>query len=395
MSAAPSRLRAGDLAGLAFHGVRSHPVRAILSGLGIAIGIAAMIAVIGISTSSQALVQQRLAEIGTNLLTVTAGKDMLGAETKLTTDAVARVRQIDGVETASWTANIDGVNVYRNTMIDEGATGGLTVRTAEGELAAAVGASFAAGGWFTAANDGFDTVVLGSRTATQLGVTRIGSQVSIGERNFTVIGILDPVLLAPELDTTALISPTVAKEVFGFDGSPTTLYERSSNASVLAVRALLPQTVNPESPQDVKASRPSDALAAKNTVDQVFTGLLVGVGSIALLVGGIGVANTMVITVMERRQEIGLRRSLGATRAHIRRQFLAEAVLLATLGGTVGAIAGFGVTAVVATVNGWLVSVPMAVMIAGVVATIVVGALAGVLPAIRAARTPPTAALGG
>ncbi|MDA3147184.1 ABC transporter permease [Leucobacter sp. UCMA 4100] len=392
MSVPRSRLRPADLAGLALHGVRAHPMRAILSGLGIAIGIAAMIAVIGISTSSQALVQQKLAEIGTNMLTVTAGKDYLGNETKLSPDAVPRVRHLDGVEAASWTSGLRS-HVYRNPSIQEGATNGLVVRVAEQKLPETVGAALAQGSWFTSVTQEQDTVVLGSTTAEKLGITRVGMQVWLGDRFFTVIGILDPVLLAPELNTSAIVSSERATAVLGFDGIPTTIYERSDGADVLRVRERLPQTVDPSSPGDVKVSRPSDALSAKNTVDQVFTGMLVGVGSIALLVGGIGVANTMVITVLERRKEIGLRRSLGATRPHIRAQFLAEAVLLAFLGGLAGVLAGIGVTAVVALLNGWPLAVPAMIPIGGLAATIAVGAIAGVLPAIRASHTPPTAAL--
>ncbi|HXH34453.1 MAG TPA: ABC transporter permease [Plantibacter sp.] len=367
-------------------------MRAVLSGLGIAIGIAAMIAVIGISTSSQALVQQKLAEIGTNMLTITAGKDFLGQETKLSPDALARIRHLDGVEEASWTSDVDK-HVYRNPNVATGATGGLVVRVAEERLPETVGANVALGSWFTTATRELDTVVLGSTTAEKLGITEVGMQVWLGERLFTVVGILDPVLLAPELNTSVMVSPERATAILGFDGIPTTIYERSEDADVLRIRDRLPQTVNPASPGDVKISRPSDALAAKNTVDQVFTGLLVGVGSIALLVGGIGVANTMVITVLERRREIGLRRSLGATRPHIRAQFLAEAILLAFLGGLAGALIGVAATAVVAVANGWPLAVPLLIPVGGLIATIAVGAIAGVLPAVRASHTPPTAAL--
>jgi putative ABC transport system permease protein len=236
--------------------------------------------------------------------------------------------------------------------------------------------------------------VLGATTAERLGIRTIGSQVWIGGVQFTVVGILKPSPLAPELDTTALIGAPIATELFAFNGSPTVIYERSAEESVADVRTLLPATINPQSPNEVGVSRPSDALAAKNTVDQAFTGLLVGVGSIALLVGGIGVANTMVISVLERRREIGLRRSLGATRGHIRSQFLVEAILLAAYGGLAGTLLGWGITAVVAQSNGWLVAIPPGVLLAGVGVTMLVGAVAGMLPAIRAAHTSPTAALG-
>lgn len=388
-----SRLRFSDLLGLGSHGLRAHPMRAGLSALGIAIGIAAMIAVIGISTSSQALVKEKLAALGTNMLTASAGTDFFGEDSKLPADAVERVRRIDGVETASWIAALGKVHVYRNAAVNPGATGGLTVVVGEGSLLDATSSELSRGHWLNAATERYPAVVLGQRTAEKLGIRDVGPNVWIGGIQFAVVGILDRSPLAPELDSAAVIGPGIATELFGFDGSPTTIYERSDDDRVAEVRDLLPGAINPESPNEVKVSRPSDALAAKNTVDQAFTGLLVGVGSIALLVGGIGVANTMVISVLERRREIGMRRALGATRRHIRSQFLVEAMLLAAYGGLVGTVLGWLITALVARGNGWIVTIPPLVLVAGVTVTVVVGAIAGVLPAVRAARTSPTAAL--
>lgn len=395
MNGLRSRLRPRDLVGLGFHGLRARPMRAALSALGIAIGIAAMIAVVGISTSSEALVKQKLAALGTNLLTATAGTDFFGEDTELPVDAVDRVRRIAGVDQASWTSTLKEVHVYRNEHIDAGATQGLTVAAADLELLGATSTPLASGNWLNEATERYPAVVLGAKAAERLGIVSVGSRVLLGGKQFTVVGILDRSPLAPELDSVALVGGPIASELFGFEGAPTTIYERGDDELVAHVRELLPATIDPESPSEVKVSRPSDALAAKNTIDQAFTGLLVGVGSIALLVGGIGVANTMVISVLERRQEIGLRRSLGATRGHIRSQFLVEAMLLALYGGIAGTGIGWAITAVVAASNGWLVSVPAVVLAAGVGATVVVGAVAGALPAARAARTSPTAALNG
>jgi len=388
-----SRLRPGDLVGLGFHGLRAHPLRAVLSALGIAIGIAAMVAVIGISTSSEALVRERLAALGTNLLTASAGTDLFGKETSLPADAVERVRRIDGVTDASWLAGLSDVHVYRNALVDPDATSGLTVAAADLDLLRAVSGELADGVWLNDATARLPGVVLGTKAADRLGIVDVGGTVWLGDQSFAVLGILAPSALVPELDTTALIGEPVARHLFAFDGSPGSIYERSRDDAVERVRELLPRTINPEAPNEVKVSRPSDALAAQNTVDQAFTGLLVGVGSIALLVGGIGVANTMVISVLERRREIGLRRAIGATRSHIRSQFLVEAILLAACGGVAGTVLGWGITAAVASANGWLVSVPPLVLAAGVTVTVVVGAVAGMLPAIRAARTSPTVAL--
>lgn len=389
-----SRLRGRDLVRLATSGLRARPARAVLSALGIAIGIAAMIAVVGISASSQARLNQQLATLGTNLLMATPGTSLFGDPAKLPADAIAKVRMIDGVERVSGTADLKA-NVYRSDLIDPSATGSLVVTAADSDLLAVTGAELRAGRWLDAATGRYPVVVLGATAAARLGIVTPGAEVWLGGQYFTVIGILDPVPLAPELDTAALVGMPIAAERLGFDGSPSRVYERSTDAAVGPVRDLLGRTISPQSPDEVTVSRPSDALAAKNAADQAFTGLLVGLGSVALLVGGIGVANTMIISVLERRREIGLRRSLGAARRHIRSQFVAEALLLSALGGVVGALLGAAVTVAVAAVNGWPPTVPPEAIGIGVAATLVIGAAAGLYPAIRAARIPPTAALSG
>ncbi|MEV4517882.1 FtsX-like permease family protein [Dactylosporangium sp. NPDC049525] len=365
----------------------------MLSALGIAIGIAAMIAVVGISTSSKARLNDQLASLGTNLLTAQANTGLMGENTKLPETTIGKVRMIDGVESASGFGQLNGVGVYRSSLVDPAATGGITVSAADLDLLNVTATNVAAGSWLNQATARYPTVVLGSAAAQILGVATPGTQVWLGGSYFTVIGILDPSPLAPELDTSALIGIPVARAEFDYDGSPTTVYERSTEDTIQQVREVLSGTVNPQAPEEVKVSRPSDALAAKYAADQAFTGLLLGLGSVALLVGGIGVANTMIISVLERRREIGLRRSLGATRAHIQRQFLAEALLLSALGGVFGCAIGAAVTAGFAALNAIPFVVPPAVMAAAVASTLAIGAVAGIYPAVRAARTPPTAAL--
>lgn len=388
-----SRLRFSDVLRLGASGLRSRPTRAVLSALGIAIGIAAMIAVVGISTSSQARLNDQLASLGTNLLRVEANDGMFGENTNLPESSVGKIRMIEGVQSASGIGTLENINVYRSNLIEEAATGGLTVYAADLDLLDVTATELDTGTWLNDATAEYPTVVLGAESAKILGITTPGSQVWLGGQYFTVVGILQPSALAPELDTSSLIGIPAAKHLVDYDGSPTTVYERTDEASIEQVRQLLPATVKPQAPEEVKVSRPSDALAAKYAADQAFTGLLVGLGSVALLVGGIGVANTMIISVLERRREIGLRRALGATRAHIRGQFVAEALLLSGLGGILGALLGTAVTAVFATINGWPTVIAPGVVAVGIAATLIIGAIAGLYPAIRAARTPPTAAL--
>lgn len=387
-----SALRGRDILSLAATGLRARPTRAILSALGIAIGIAAMIAVVGISSSSQARLNDELNRLGTNLLTATAGQSFTGEQSKLPADTVDKIRLIDGVLDASATGLLSE-SVYRSELSDPAATGGISAMVAEQNLLDVVSGEVRSGRWLNPATEGYPTVVLGHTAAQRLGIVTPGTQVWLGGTYFTVVGILGPVALAPELDTAALIGESVATSLFDFDGSPTTVYERSDDASVDSIRDLLAPTISPQAPEEVKVSRPSDALAARNAANQAFTSLLLGIGSIALLVGGIGVANTMIISVLERRREIGLRRALGATRHHILVQFLGEALLLSALGGLFGSAFGASATLITATLNGWPFALPSAAIVIAIGATLAVGAIAGLYPALRAARTPPTAAL--
>ena len=386
----PARLRGSDLFRLGGYGLRARPLRAVLSALGIAIGIAAMTAVVGISSSSRADLDRALAALGTNLLTVAPGNTMFGDAATLPDESVAMVKRIGPVQSATATGAVEDANVYRTDKISAGQTGGLAVLAAQLDLLRTVGATVADGSWLNAATARYPAVVLGATAARRLGT---GPAVYLGGRWFTVVGVLNPVPLAPELDTAALVGWPAAASYLGFDGHPTTVYTRSVDAQVEAVRAVLAATANPANPDEVKVSRPSDALAARRATDQTFTALLLGLGAVALLVGGIGVANTMVISVLERRAEIGLRRSLGATRGQIRTQFVAESLLLSLLGGLAGVLIGFAVTSLYATTQTWPTVVPLWALAGGVGATIVIGAMAGLYPAIRAARLAPTEAL--
>lgn len=390
----PSRLRIRDAIRVSFFGLRFRPVRAVLSALGIAIGIAAMVAVVGISASSQERVKEQLRELGTDLLSVTPGTSFTGAA-RLPEESVGMAARIEAVDAVSAVAVIPDAAVYRNEWIDPNQTNAIAVAAARVDLLDTVSGTIAAGRWLNAAVAEYPAVVLGAATADLLGVTVTDGSVAVrlGDRWFTVVGVLEPIPLAPELDRTALIGWPAAEELLDFDGSPTTVYTRSDEASMLMVADLLPSSVNPAHPEEVAVSRPSDALAAQAAIDETLTTLLLALGGVALLVGGIGVANTMVIAVLERRSEIGLRRSLGATRAHVRHQFLGESVLLAGLGGVGGAALGAAMTALFATSRGWAFALPVWVLAGAAGATVVVGALAGVYPAARAARMPPTMAL--
>ena len=389
-----ARLGTGDMVRVAGVGLRTRPVRALLSAAGIAIGIAAMVAVLGISASSQAGLQDLLSRLGTNMLRVTPGQTMFGDDAHLPREAPAMIGRIGPVTTVTATGSID-LSVYRNDRIPAGHTGGLTVAAVQTDLLGTVGGTVRSGTFLNAATARYPAAVLGADAAQRLGIGAAGPDIRVllGKEWFTVAGILDRVPLAPELDSAVMVGWPVAERLLDFDGYPSTVYERSRDDAVSAVRAVLPYTASPQQPEEVDVSNPSDALAAKDAAVSTLTALMLGLGAVALVVGGVGVANTMVISVLERRNEIGLRRALGATRGQIRSQFLAESLLLSLLGGIAGVLVGVLITGCYAAYRDWPPAVPPLAIAGGIGATLVIGTIAGGYPAVRAARLTPTAAL--
>lgn len=390
----PARLPWADVLRVGLSGLHSRPTRVVLSALGIAIGIAAMICVVGISTSSKEDLNRQLSALGTNLLTAKTGQSFGNGDAHLPTEATDMIRKIGPVESVSAIGQTDA-KVYRNDRIDAAKTGGIGVYAARTDLPATVGTTVVAGKWLSTADERYPAVVLGPTAAELLGVhtTGVDTQVWLGGRWFTVVGLMASNALAPELNSAALVGWPEAEKDLGFDGYPTTIYTRAEESAVSDVQAVLGATANPENPSEVSVSRPSDALAAKEAADDTLGTLLLALGAVSLLVGGVGVANTMVISVLERRAEIGLRRSLGATRGQIRLQFLVESQLLSLLGGVFGLLIGIAVTLAYASSQGWPGVVPAWAMGGGLASTLLIGGIAGLYPALRAARLAPTEAL--
>ena len=391
-----SRLLPRDVLRVGAVGLRTRRVRAALSAVGIAIGIASMVAVLGISQSSKAGLLAQLDRLGTNLLTAGPGQSFFGDDATLPTTAVAAVSGMPTVRRAASVAAVDAT-VRRTDRIPAEETGGIAVKAADSGLLATLQGTLRAGRFLDAATGRYPAVVLGAVAAERLGIEDASGrvQVFVGGHWLTVVGILAPLPLAPDLDRAALIGYPAAAKLFGTDRNAETVYVRADPDHVADARALLAPTANPEAPEQVDVSRPSDALAARAAAKGAFTALLLGLGAVALLVGGVGIANVMVISVLERRSEIGLRRALGATRRHIGTQFLTEALLLAALGGTAGIALGALVTAGYATSQGWAITVPALAVAGGASAALAIGAVAGLYPALRAARLSPTDALRG
>jgi putative ABC transport system permease protein len=394
---APSRLRAGDLAGLASVGLRTRKLRASLSALGIAIGVGAIVAVLGLSSSSQAGLLAEISQLGTNLLTVTNGQSLTGGPAELPASAPAMIGRLPGVTAVQYTGTVAGADAYRSPDIPAINTNALTVAPASLGLPGAAGTSVAAGRYLNAATAREPVAVLGAAAAQRLGLDRVwpGLRIWVGGMWFYVTGILRPATLAPQIDSSVLIGVPAAEHFLGFDGHPAQIYVRTRNttAAVNTVDSLLAAQADPQDPTEASVSQPSSALTAQADAAGAFDTLFLGLGAVALLIGAVGVANIMVISVLERRQEIGLRRALGATRGQIRLQFLAEAILLALTGGAAGVALGVGSTSVYARVRGWAIVIPPQAWSGGLAAAVLIGALAGLLPAIRAARLSPTEAL--
>jgi putative ABC transport system permease protein len=383
-----------DLARIGAGGLRARRIRTGLTALGIAIGIAAMMAVLGISESSRADLLAQLDRLGTNLLTVNAGRTLFGEGSALPEEApgmIGRIAPVEGV------AGVEAVfvSVRRTDLIPKAETGGIAVLAADASLLGTLEGTLADGRNLDAAMARYPTVVLGATAARRLGITDVGTgaKIDIGGQWFAVIGILEPLPLTPEIDRSAIIGLPIARDLFDATGSPTSIYVRASDASIEEVRSVLPATANPANPEEVEVSRPSEVIAARAAAATTFTALFLGLGAVALLVGGLGIANVMLMAVLERRSEIGLRRALGATRGHIVGQFLTESLLLAGSGGIAGVVLGSVVTVLYAQSQGWLVALPWVGIAGGVALAVVIGAVAGLYPAIRAARTAPTDAL--
>lgn len=390
----PSRLHSADAFRTASVGLHTRKLRAALSALGIMIGIAAMVGVLGLSESSKSDLLAQLDRLGTNLLTVQAGTGIGIGSGELPEEAAGMISRIGPVETTSTVSSVDA-NVYKTDYVPEGQTGGITVQAVDVNLLDTLAGSLADGKFLDDATSDYPTAVLGSVAAERLGISAVSGtqQVWLGDQWFTVIGVLDQFELNPDLDRAALVGFEAAADYLDHDNVPTSILVRANPDFIDDVTAVLSATANPQNPEEVEVARPSDALEAKEAADDAFTALFLGLGAVALLVGGVGIANVMVISVLERRSEIGLRRALGATKRHVAVQFLGEALLLSAVGGLGGVALGWAVTGVYANIKGWSTLIPPLAIGGGIAAALLIGAIAGLYPAIRAARMSPTEAL--
>ncbi len=390
----PKKLRVSDLARVASVGLRTRRLRAGLSALGIAIGVAAIVAVLGLSASSQAGLLSQIERLGTNLLTVSNGQGLTGKTAELPLAAPAMIARIEPVTSAAETAKVSA-NVYRTPLVPAIDTNALSVEAVSLNLLSTLGVHVAQGRYLNAATATEPVAVLGAAAAQRLGVDRLysGERIWVDDQWFYLAGVLGPAELTPEIEGAVLVGFPAARRYLAANGHANTVYVRAQSEQVAAVQSVLAATADPEAPNEVDVSQPSATLVARADAKSALNGLFLGLGAVALLVGAVGVANIMVISVLERRSEIGLRRALGATRGQIRTQFLAEAILLALGGGAVGIGLGALATAVYAATKGWAIVIPTSAWAGGLAAALAIGAVAGLLPALRAARLAPAEAL--
>jgi len=382
-----------DLLGVAWSGLRARKIRTLLIMLGPIIGVAAMVSAVGLTESAKGALQAQLSELGTNLVIAQAGGSFGSQNPTFPKDAVERVENISTVTGASATTNLSGVialpvkgakNYYQAFPVP--------VRAADVNLPAVLAVPMIGGRWLDTADTTLHmrSVVLGQGIAKQYGYLPGESRtIALNGTNFGVVGVLATVPLDPQLDNAAFVTQWSAKNIFHTNGEPNQIYVRSMPGATEATAKAIPTAVNLGGPVQTSTQIPSDVLQAAAQADKTLQQVALLAGLLALTVGGIGIANVMSISVIQRSPEIGIRRAVGHSRSKIGFQFLLESLFVGVLGGFIGAVLGVAVVYAVSTFAGWVVVIAYADIPIWMGLALIVSITAGLYPSIKAARLEP------
>ena len=382
-----------DLMGVAWSGLRARKIRTLLIMLGPIIGVAAMVSAVGLTESAKGALQAQLSQLGTNLIIAQAGGSFGSQTPTFPSDAVQRVENVSTVTGASATTNLSGVialpikgaSTYYQAFP-------VPVRAADTNLPTVLGVPMISGRWLDGADTQLQTqsVVLGEGIAEQYGYLPGETRtIALNGTNFGVVGVLAPVPLDPQLDNAAFVTQWSAKNIFHTNGQPNQIYVRSIPGSTQATAAAIPTAINLGGPTQTSTQIPSDVLQAAAQADKTLQQVALLAGLLALTVGGIGIANVMSISVIQRSPEIGIRRAVGHSRSKIGFQFLLESLFVGVLGGFLGAILGIGIVYAVSSVAGWVTVINYAQIPIWMGLALIVSITAGLYPSIKAARLEP------
>jgi putative ABC transport system permease protein len=382
-----------DLVGVALKGLTARKVRTLLIMLGPIIGVAAMVCAIGLTESAKGELQAQLAQLGTNLIIAQAGGTFGSQNPTFPENAVARVESVSSVSAAAATANLSGVvSVPVQGAKDYYEAFPAPVRAAGVGLPSVLQVPMISGRWLDLADLQLHTsaAVLGEGIAKQYGYLPGESRtIRLNNANFAVVGVLGPVALDPELDNAVFVTEWSAKHVLGTNGEPNQLYIRAAPGATQSTANAIPTAISLGGPDQVSTQIPSDVLQAAAQANKTLQEVALLAGLLALVVGGVGIANVMSISVIQRSSEIGIRRAVGHSRSKIAAQFLLESLFVGLLGGLGGA--GFGVAIVygVSAVAGWVAVIDYGTIPLWMGLALLVAVGAGLFPSIKAARLEP------
>lgn len=386
-----------ELIGVVFRAMNARRLRVAMMMLGPLLGVAAIVAVIGLTESAKGDVRSALRELGTNLIVVSAppeGSSAGRGSPKLSAEAAGRVEAVSTVQQVAQQSRVWGVSVAASHQSRTALTMAslFEVWATDEALLSVAGLHLAHGRFFSRldSESAVPVAVIGSEVAALFAVTGDGQRaILLDGELFGVVGVLKPARALPRVNRSVFVTYGAAAAFFGDPGQPDELLVRVEDGTTEATADILPLAITYGGPGVPRVRVPSDLLEASAQVDQAFRTFLIVLSVLALSVGAIGIANVMTISVMERSVEIGIRRALGHTRRIIATQFLMESAIVGLLGGVAGVFTGIGFVAVTAAYQDWVLVLNPPAIIAGGLLSVFIATLAGVYPALRAARLEP------